>query len=293
MADPAEHALVERAQQLELAHLIARVWLARADVGDRSRSRLEDRPLKRCRQEPGIEAIDAAGRNQAAIQDHKSGQILAHASQPVGDPGAVAGPALQAAAGVHEVIRARVLREVGDHRAHDGEIVDALSDPREQVADRDAALAVVAKLPGQASTLPTLLNCVGCVLTLIGCPCSRSSLGLGSNVSTCDGPPSMNRKITLLALAAKLRRPGGKRVRFDAVWLRLRFGGLIAHESHRRPDREGARPRPAHQSRFRTASSMSRREKPGPRNRWQCMESPGKNRRGRGSVPRRPLGFNR
>ena len=59
------------------------------------------------------------------------------------------------------------------------------------------------KAQGDLSTLPTLLNCVGWVLTLIGWPCSRSSRGLGSNVSICDGPPSMYRKITLVARAGK------------------------------------------------------------------------------------------
>ena len=66
---------------------------------------------------------------------------------------------------------------------------------------------------GQPSTLPTLLNCVGWVLTLIGCPCSRSRRGLGSNVSICDGPPSMNRKMTLRGLRREVRRPGRQRVR--------------------------------------------------------------------------------
>ena len=40
---------------------------------------------------------------------------------------------------------------------------------------------------GRAS-LPLLLNCVGSVFILNGWPFSRSSSGLGSNVSTCDGP---------------------------------------------------------------------------------------------------------
>ncbi len=56
---------------------------------------------------------------------------------------------------------------------------------------------------GQARVLPLLLNCVGSIFILNGWPCSAMSRGLGSNVSTCDGPPSMNRKITRLARAAK------------------------------------------------------------------------------------------
>src|SRR5262245_7615335 len=35
------------------------------------------------------------------------------------------------------------------------------------------------------------------------CPCSLVSPGFGSNVSTCDGPPDMNRKMTFLALPLK------------------------------------------------------------------------------------------
>ena len=44
---------------------------------------------------------------------------------------------------------------------------------------------------GEAITLPLLLNCVRCTFTGIGLPCNSLSLGLGSNVSTCDAPPDM------------------------------------------------------------------------------------------------------
>src|SRR5262245_6698044 len=47
------------------------------------------------------------------------------------------------------------------------------------------------------------MNWVGGAFIRIGRPSSRSSRGLGSNVSTCDGPPSMNRKMTLRAFAGK------------------------------------------------------------------------------------------
>jgi hypothetical protein len=56
---------------------------------------------------------------------------------------------------------------------------------------------------GDFSTVPTLLNWVGSTFILIGWPCSRSRRGLGSNVSTWLGPPSMNRKMTDRALALK------------------------------------------------------------------------------------------
>ena len=41
-----------------------------------------------------------------------------------------------------------------------------------------------------------------------GLPWSRVSSGFSSNVSTCDGPPCMNRKITRLALGSKCGRLG-------------------------------------------------------------------------------------
>src|SRR5207244_7097695 len=53
---------------------------------------------------------------------------------------------------------------------------------------------------GDWRTVPMLLNWVGCTFILIGWPCSFASRGFGSNVSTCEGPPSMNKKITLVAL---------------------------------------------------------------------------------------------
>ena len=65
-------------------------------------------------------------------------------------------------------------------------------DVREQVADRNAALRRAAETStGLPSVLPLLLNCVGSIFIANGWPCSRFSRGLGSNVSTCDGPPSM------------------------------------------------------------------------------------------------------
>jgi len=44
---------------------------------------------------------------------------------------------------------------------------------------------------GDASVLPLLLNCVGAAFSGNGLPLYSMSLGFGSKVSTCDGPPSM------------------------------------------------------------------------------------------------------
>ena len=105
--------LIERAQQVELA---AAATSALAPLRLMSATglspRLKDRALIRRRQEAAVEAIEPAGRNHAAVEDDEAGQVLALAAQAVGDPRAHAGPALQAAAGVHEVIGVGVLREV-------------------------------------------------------------------------------------------------------------------------------------------------------------------------------------
>src|SRR4051812_26740403 len=60
-----------------------------------------------------------------------------------------------------------------------------------------------ANFHGDASTLPTLSNCVGSTLKNLpgGWPSYLVSSGLGSKGSTCDGPPSMYRKMTLRAVA--------------------------------------------------------------------------------------------
>ena len=44
---------------------------------------------------------------------------------------------------------------------------------------------------GLPSVLPLLLNCVGSIFMANGLPFCSVNSGLGSHVSTCDGPPSM------------------------------------------------------------------------------------------------------
>ena len=73
---------------------------------------LEERALIRGRQEAAAEAVEAAGRNHAAVEDDEPGQVAALAAQAVGDPRAHARPALQPDAGVQEVVRVGVLGEV-------------------------------------------------------------------------------------------------------------------------------------------------------------------------------------
>ena len=108
---------------------------------------LEERALVRRRQEAAAEAVHPAGRDEPAVEHDEPRQILALRAQTVRHPGAVAGSALEAAAGVEEVIGVGVFREVRDDRPDDRQVVDPPGDVGEQVADRDPALAVVAELP--------------------------------------------------------------------------------------------------------------------------------------------------
>ena len=73
---------------------------------------------------------------------------------------------------------------------------------REDLADFDAALAVIFELNGERSRLPVLRS-VFRLPAGMGLPLYLSSIGLGSKVSTCDGPPFRNRKMTCFALAGK------------------------------------------------------------------------------------------
>ena len=109
---------------------------------------LKTEPWYEAGRKPLLKQSMPAGRDQAAVEHDEPGQVLALAAQAVGHPGAVAGPALEPAAGMQEVIGGGVLREIRDHRADDGQVVHAPGDVGKEVADRDAALAVLAKLPG-------------------------------------------------------------------------------------------------------------------------------------------------
>src|SRR5260370_71123 len=75
-------------------------------------------------------------------------------------------------------------------------------------------------LNGDAISLPLLLRPVFTIVLGTGLPWYWASMGLGSKVSTCEGPPFMNKKMTRLARAAK----------FDA------FGANGFGRHHRYPD---------------------------------------------------------
>ena len=67
---------------------------------------------------------------------------------------------------MHEVVGARMLREVRDHRPHDRQVVHACADVRKQVTDGNAALAVVAELPGTLEHIAHVVELGGVGLDL-------------------------------------------------------------------------------------------------------------------------------
>ena len=73
----------------------------------------------------------------------------------------------------------------------------------EELADFDAALAVLAELERRGRARRRSGARWAECRRAAAWPAYLSSIGLGSNVSTCDGPPFMKRWMTRLALAGK------------------------------------------------------------------------------------------
>ena len=69
------------------------------------------------------------------------------------------------------------------------------------------------KVKGDRSRLPGLALGLQIAGRASACRGTWSSIGLGSNVSTCDGPPFRNRKMTRLAFGGKVRSLRQQRVR--------------------------------------------------------------------------------
>ena len=92
---------------------------------------------------------------------------------------------------------------VGEHRLDDAQVVRAgLATFGKRLADIRPALPVLGEFPGRLQQVPRPVCAPGAAWrTARVCRCRRASRGLGSNVSTCDGPPDMNKKITRFAFA--------------------------------------------------------------------------------------------
>src|SRR5262249_3373156 len=144
--------------QVELAALHGVRRLGALDVGDRRIGAAEDRALIRRGKETAVEVVEAARRDEAAVEDDEARQILVLTAETVAEPCPHARPTLYAAAGVQEVIGARVLRELRCHGANEGEIVDALGDVRKQFTDPSPALAALRELPRRRHDLSDIVE---------------------------------------------------------------------------------------------------------------------------------------
>src|ERR1700722_4185499 len=97
---------------------------------------MEQRALIRCGKVAVAEAVDTTGWNHAATEDDEAGQIAALGAKSICGPGTHARPALQARPAMEEVVCVRVLREIGDHRSDDSEVIHAGCNIGEQIAHR-------------------------------------------------------------------------------------------------------------------------------------------------------------
>ena len=147
-------------------------------------------------------------------EDDVTGQVLVLGAEAVGQPRAEARPRRLRLAGVHHQERRLVVGRVGVHRADDANVVDDLADVREQLADLDAAVALFAEGERRRQQAAAL-GAVGRQGGAFGrWPLYLSRAGLGSKVSTCDGPPFMNRKMTRLARALNIGGFGARGLSF-------------------------------------------------------------------------------
>ena len=174
--------------------------------------RVDVRALIDAGQEAGLPVLRFLNRVAAGAHGDEAGQILVLGAQAVGEPRAHAGADQPGVAAVHQQQRRLVVRHVGVHRADDADVVDATRRrAAKMLADFDAALAVLLELErrGKRGAGLALGRQVADRQRLAGVLVER---GLGSNVSTCDGPPFMNRWMTRLALAGKCGRLRRERI---------------------------------------------------------------------------------
>ena len=196
--------LVEPAHQVELPPLLGKGHRVVADVLDQLVDArvlgVDVGPLVGAGEERGAPVLGRHDRIAAGTHRDEAGQVLVLRAQAVGDPGPHAGALQAAVAAVHQHQRRLMIGHVGVHRADDAQVVDVLlGRAGEQLAHLDAALAVFLNLKGEPRAAPVLRS-VRRFGPGRGLPWYFASIGLGSKVSTCDGPPFMNRWTTCLAL---------------------------------------------------------------------------------------------
>ena len=104
--------------------------------------------------------LGAADRPAGAVEHHdEAGQVLVHRAEAVVHPRAQRRAAALQLAGVHHQHGRAVDRRLGGHRVQERDVVDALAEVREQVADPFAALAVLVELPPRLDDAALVLLC--------------------------------------------------------------------------------------------------------------------------------------
>jgi hypothetical protein len=195
-----EQISIHRLEQVELLTLrgVLQAWIR--DVAERELRAGPVRIAKQCggacggQKRAGVVA-QAAERGER-IDGDEARQIGILRAEPVHGPRAHGGPHKLKTARVELLQRLRMVFVIRRHATQQAELVRVLRDLRHQLHDVDAALPVLGEFPLRAEQLH--------VASLRpGWPVRFVSSGLGSNVSICDGPPRMQRKMTRFAFAGK------------------------------------------------------------------------------------------
>src|SRR5262249_52152519 len=149
---------VQLAEQVELVALVLLAGFTAIDVGHGRVTGFEDRALVRGRQEAAVEVVQAAGRDQPAVEHDEAGKVAVRAGEAVTEPGPHARPALHAGPGVQEVVGAGVLGELGNHGPDYTQVVGAVGEVWKESADPQAALAMLRKLPRRGHDLADVVE---------------------------------------------------------------------------------------------------------------------------------------
>ena len=137
---------VERLGQAEFHLLQLRRRLPPLDVRHRFRARGDGRALMAARQE--VRSPDLSARvGQMRRQHDERRQVPVHRPQPMAHPGADARPGEGHRAGMDAERGLEMVRVIVAHRADQAQIVGALGDVREKLADPQARLAALLEFP--------------------------------------------------------------------------------------------------------------------------------------------------
>ena len=142
-------AAVQLAQEVELAALGLRADGVVLDVRDQlldlAVPAVDVGALEDAGQERRLPVLRLGDREPAGAHHDEARQVLVLRPQAVEHPRADARPRLPRLAAVHQHQRRLMIGDVGVHRADHADLVDHLGGVREQVADLDAVLAVLAE----------------------------------------------------------------------------------------------------------------------------------------------------